>query len=219
MKRAEQRRRTEARILAAARHLFAAVGYDRTTIRAVAAAAEVDAGLVMHYFGSKDALFAQATAETATGATGATGAAEGGATESEAGATDTAESGADAMTRPPTTAEVPPGTPAADVLLASLAERLVDEPEASLAVLRSMLTNADAAGRYRAMAEAQLSPITAAIPAPDADLRSAVLSAIVHGVIIERYLLKLGPLADADPERIIDLLRPCFHTLAATEPR
>ena len=50
--RAEQRRRTEARILTAARQMFADVGYDRTTIRAVAAAVGVDAGLVMHYFGS-----------------------------------------------------------------------------------------------------------------------------------------------------------------------
>src|ERR1700759_2401029 len=58
--RAEQRRRTQARILAAASELFVATGYERTTIRAVAQAAGVDAGLVMHYFGSKQALFEQA---------------------------------------------------------------------------------------------------------------------------------------------------------------
>jgi AcrR family transcriptional regulator len=55
--RAEQRRRTEARILAAAAGVFVADGYERTTIRAVASAAEVDAGLVMHYFGSKQELY------------------------------------------------------------------------------------------------------------------------------------------------------------------
>src|ERR1700733_10879435 len=55
--RAEQRRRTEARILDAASQAFLAVGYERTTIRAVASAAGVDAGLVMHYFGSKQELF------------------------------------------------------------------------------------------------------------------------------------------------------------------
>ncbi|MEO3801148.1 TetR family transcriptional regulator [Nonomuraea sp. B1E8] len=59
LSRAEQRRQTENRILAAARHLFATLGYDRTTIRGVAAAAETDPGLVMRYFGSKDALFAR----------------------------------------------------------------------------------------------------------------------------------------------------------------
>ena len=55
--RAEQRRRTEARILDAATRAFFTAGYDRTTIRAVAAAAGVDAGLVMHYFGSKQQLY------------------------------------------------------------------------------------------------------------------------------------------------------------------
>ena len=55
--RAEQRRRTEARILDAATQAFLAAGYERTTIRAVASAAGVDAGLVMHYFGSKQELF------------------------------------------------------------------------------------------------------------------------------------------------------------------
>src|SRR5436305_13256521 len=55
--RAEQRRRTEARILDAATQVFFSAGYDRTTIRAVASAAGVDAGLVMHYFGSKQELY------------------------------------------------------------------------------------------------------------------------------------------------------------------
>src|ERR1700746_442330 len=55
--RAEQRRRTEARILDAAAQMFLTAGYERTTIRAVASAAGVDAGLVMHYFGSKQELF------------------------------------------------------------------------------------------------------------------------------------------------------------------
>ncbi|WP_433516985.1 TetR/AcrR family transcriptional regulator [Nonomuraea sp. CA-143628] len=57
--RAEQRRQTEARILNAARDLFARSGYDRTTIRAVAAAADTDPGLVMRYFGSKEELFSR----------------------------------------------------------------------------------------------------------------------------------------------------------------
>ena len=57
--RAEQRRRTQERILRAATRLFAEAGYDRTTIRAVATAAETDPSLVMRYFGSKAELFAR----------------------------------------------------------------------------------------------------------------------------------------------------------------
>ncbi|MFJ6011415.1 TetR family transcriptional regulator [Streptomyces sp. NPDC092952] len=58
--RADRRRATEVRILDSARELFAEKGYERTTIRAVAAAASVDPALVMQYFGSKRGLFGQA---------------------------------------------------------------------------------------------------------------------------------------------------------------
>ncbi|MEU8331766.1 TetR family transcriptional regulator [Micromonospora sp. NPDC048839] len=184
--RAQQRRHTEESILTAARQMFAELGYERTTIRAVARAAGVDAGLVMHYYGTKDNLFSRA-----------------------------AELPADDLPA----GDLPGGggEEIVEVLLASLASRLVGEPVASLAVLRSMLTNSDAAERYRAAAEPQLSQITTAIPTEDAELRASLLSAIVHGVIIERYLLRLGRLADASPEEIIELLRPCFQTLATAE--
>ncbi|MBX7554165.1 TetR family transcriptional regulator [Streptomyces sp. NPDC004232] len=58
--RADRRRATEVRILDSARELFAEKGFERTTIRAVAAAASVDPALVMQYFGSKRELFSQA---------------------------------------------------------------------------------------------------------------------------------------------------------------
>ncbi|WP_202876339.1 TetR/AcrR family transcriptional regulator [Kribbella sp. VKM Ac-2566] len=65
--RVEQRRRTETRILTAARQLFGEQGFDRTTIRAIATRAGSDPGLVMRYFGSKEKLFAQAAAIPADG--------------------------------------------------------------------------------------------------------------------------------------------------------
>ena len=51
---------TRAAILAAAREQFAAVGYQAATIRAIAAAAQIDPALVMRYYGSKERLFAAA---------------------------------------------------------------------------------------------------------------------------------------------------------------
>jgi AcrR family transcriptional regulator len=57
----ERRRRSEAAILSAARELFAESGFERTTIRGVAAGAGVDPALVMQYFGSKEGLFAAST--------------------------------------------------------------------------------------------------------------------------------------------------------------
>jgi AcrR family transcriptional regulator len=52
---------TRADILSAARHRFATEGFDRTTLRAIAADVGVDAALVIRYFGSKQDLFATAT--------------------------------------------------------------------------------------------------------------------------------------------------------------
>ncbi|WP_345586262.1 TetR family transcriptional regulator [Streptomyces prasinosporus] len=53
---------TRAKILAAARDRFAADGYERATIRAIARDAEIDPSMVMRYYGSKEGLFAAASA-------------------------------------------------------------------------------------------------------------------------------------------------------------
>jgi AcrR family transcriptional regulator len=50
--------KTRAAIEEAARCLFAERGFERTTVRDIAAAAATDAALVIRYFGSKDELFA-----------------------------------------------------------------------------------------------------------------------------------------------------------------
>ena len=47
-------------ILAAARDRFARSGFERSTIRAIAADAEIDPSMVMRYFGNKNQLFAAA---------------------------------------------------------------------------------------------------------------------------------------------------------------
>lgn len=51
---------TRARILAAAQRQFAEDGYEKVTIRSVAAEAGIDPSLVIRYFGTKDGLFAAA---------------------------------------------------------------------------------------------------------------------------------------------------------------
>lgn len=49
---------TREQILAAARRLFAEQGYEGTTIRGIAAEAEVNPALIHHFFGSKEKVFA-----------------------------------------------------------------------------------------------------------------------------------------------------------------
>ncbi|WP_425276389.1 TetR family transcriptional regulator, partial [Streptomyces carpinensis] len=51
---------TRAAILAAARERFAADGYERATIRAIAKDAKIDPSMVMRYYGNKEGLFAAA---------------------------------------------------------------------------------------------------------------------------------------------------------------
>ena len=51
---------TRDRILAAAKRIFALEGFERTTVRAVAAKAQCNSALVIRYYGSKEGLFAAA---------------------------------------------------------------------------------------------------------------------------------------------------------------
>jgi AcrR family transcriptional regulator len=180
--RAEQRRRTEGRILDAATQAFFAVGYERATIRAVASAAGVDPGLVMHYFGSKQELFRRVI--------------------------DTA---------PVPEVSGAPGQ-AAEQILASIADRLASEPTGSLTLLRSMLTNPEAASLASVAAARYEAQIAQAIPADDASLRAAIIAAITLGVMVSRHLIKSDELATADPAQVISLLRPCLISLAAQPP-
>jgi len=180
--RAEQRRRTQARILDAATQVFFAAGYERATIRAVASAAGVDGGLVMHYFGSKQELFRRVI---------------------------------DAAPLPEISGA--PGQ-ATEQILATLADRLATEPAASLTLLRSMLTNPEAASAVGAGAARYQAQIAQAIPADDASLRAAIISAIILGVTVSRHLIKSDELASADPALVIELLRPCMLSLAARPP-
>jgi len=180
--RAEQRRRTEARILDAASRVFVTAGFERATIRAVASAAGVDAGLVMHYFDSKQELFRRVI---------------------------------DAAPIPEVS-----GAPeqATEQILATLADRLANEPAASLAILRSMLTNPEAASVISEGMARYQAQIAQAIPADDASLRAALISAIILGVTVSRHLIKSDELASADPAQVISLLRPCMLSLAALPP-
>lgn len=175
--RAERRRQTEGRILAAARDQFAERGYDRTTIRAVAAAAGVDPALVMQYFGSKDGLFRQAVHVP------------------------------DEDALPDEPAEF------TELLLAILGVKLGKLPETSLPLLRSAFTHPEAAQRLRAALLQQVGQASAGIRAEDAELRAALVVAVLLGVSIGRHLLELDQLRDASVDDINRILRPSLAAL------
>lgn len=57
----ERSAQTRAAILAAAQRRFATDGYDRATIRAIAADADIDPSMVIRYFGTKEDLYTAAS--------------------------------------------------------------------------------------------------------------------------------------------------------------
>ncbi|MER6144877.1 TetR family transcriptional regulator [Streptomyces sparsogenes] len=225
--RAERRRNTERRILAAARELFAERGFERTTIRAVASAAEVDPALVMQYFGSKQQLFSRAVQISVPG------------TDTDAG-TDT-RTGTDTGRGTGTEDRSRTGGPEAltDSLLTSLGMKIGGLPEASLAMLRSMLTHPEATEAARAALDRQITEIAAAMPAgreaampagreagretrheagrqaEDARLHAALAVATMVGVTIGHQLLGIDDLRRATPEEIAAALRPALRALVA----
>ena len=103
-------------------------------------------------------------------------------------------------------------------ILARLAGSLASEPVQSLALLRSMLTHPDAAQAMREGAARYQAQISRPIAADDAELRAALVGAVMLGVIVSRHLLRTGALSDASPGHVIDLLRPCLRSLTRAGP-
>ena len=81
-----------------------------------------------------------------------------------------------------------------------------------------MLTNPEAASIISEGMARYQAQIAQAIPADDAGLRAALISAVILGVTVSRHLIKSDELASADPAQVISLLRPCLLSLAAQPP-
>lgn len=183
--RTDRRRATEARILDSARELFAAKGFDRTTIRAVAASAGIDPALVMQHFGSKRGLFTQAVqAPPAPQASG-----DGEVLLDHLLATLGVKLGG-----------MPDGT------LAMLRSMLTDPAAADHA--RETL------GRQITGIGDALPADGDDRDGNDAALRAALIVTTMVGVTIGHQLLGLDALRGASADRIADLLRPALDALA-----
>ena len=172
---------TREAILTAARNGFAELGYDRATIRGVAATAGVDPALVIHYFGSKEALFGAALELPVRPAEiFARGAAAG---PDQLGAT---------IVRTFLEAWEPPETRV----------RL-------MAMLRSAMTNDAAMAMIRDLLVREVfGPITQALGVPDAQLRATLVGSQFVGLAIMRYIARLEPLASASVDELVAAVGP-----------
>jgi len=183
---------TREAILAAARVRFGDLGYDRTTIRGIAADAGVDAALVHHFYGTKDQLFAAAMRLPV----------------------NPREVLAEALAPGSRGQEQSLGE---HLLRTVLGVWEVAEIRSTfLGLLRSAPTSEQAVVMLREfLAGAILGPLTAAAiqAAPGADgkdagYRAALVASQVLGLGLTRYVLEVEPLAQANSEDLIAAIAP-----------
>jgi AcrR family transcriptional regulator len=175
---------TRERIAEAARHLFAERGFDRTSVRAVAAEAGVDPALVHHYFGTKQRLFIEAV-DFPIDAAAAIG------TLSAGGVDDAGNR----LVR----------------FALRLWDDPVVLPRL-LGVLRSAVTDPEAArmlGRlFTRQGPVQL---VRALGADQPDLRAELVGTQLVGLAVARHVLRVEPLASADHETIVAAIGPTMQ--------
>jgi AcrR family transcriptional regulator len=173
---------TRSSILDAARRTFAEKGFDKASIRAIAGDAGVDPALVHHYFGTKEKLFLAS------------------------------------MNAPINPGELIPQALAGP--RAQAGERLIrlvltvwDSPAgtAALAMFRSALSNEWTARLLREFVITQIlrRAVGDLVTDPaEAPLRASLVATQIAGILLGRYVLKIDPLAGADPEVIVAAIGP-----------
>ena len=171
-------------IAEAARSQFAGLGYDRATIRAIAAEAGVDPALVVHFFGSKRDLFAAAMAPPF----------------------DPAEVMPRVLTGPRSQlgrrlAEFAVGQleqPEAQRVITGVVRAAASEPQAA-AMVRDLV------------AERVVSAIAERVPGPDARLRANLVASQVIGLVMARYVIRVEPLASLPREELVRAIAPTLQ--------
>lgn len=169
-------------ILEAARASFADVGYDASTIRRIAASAGVDPSLVIHYFGTKQDLFAASVELPISPVAMIERVFVGGAAE---------------------------GTIAEN--LTTVFFEIWERPESRQPLL-GQLRVAFSTGQPPPMGEfvvdAVISRIGEFVQGPDADLRIELAASHLVGVAVLRYVVRLEPLASAPVDELVAAIAP-----------
>ncbi|WP_241385172.1 TetR/AcrR family transcriptional regulator [Rhodococcus sp. CH91] len=172
------------RILACARESFAANGFDRTTMRAVAAAAEVDAALVHHYFGNKTRLFTEAIALPVDPR--------------------------DVLAPVYTASDEDLGRALATALLGVWDS---EHRDAAVAMFRAQIAAGDSGLIRTFLLEVALEPMLDRIdrPAGTGRLRAELVATQMTGIMLVRYILGFEPLASLSSEQLVDIVAPTLQ--------
>jgi AcrR family transcriptional regulator len=191
---------TREAILAAALARFGELGYDRTTIRGIAADAGVDAALVHHFYGTKDQLFVAAMrlplnprdlVEAAlAGDAGPAG---------QAGAAGQAG---------------PAGEGRGEHIIRTVlsAWDIAEMRAAFFGLLRSATTSPQAAAMLREFATdailGRIAEVAGRTGGGDAEYRAALVASQVLGLALTRYVLELGALSSASTDQLAAAIGP-----------
>jgi AcrR family transcriptional regulator len=175
---------TREAILAVARRRFATRGYDATSLRSIATEAKVDPALLIHYFGTKEGLFAAATG-LPTGLSELFG----------------------SLPELPLQESV-------QVLVRTYLQIVDSDKSrnAILALVRSAVSNEKAAATLREFLTAELLSIVARLTShPDAHLRASLIAAQLIGIATLRHVIRVEPLVRASPDEIVSLVTPIIE--------
>ena len=174
---------TRAAILEAARGLFAERGYEGTTVRDLAAVAEVDPKLVLHYFGSKEGVFRSAVSFPFDPAEALPGL-----------IADGLEGLGERLVRFfLETLDAPEGRP-------------------SLALIRSAITNESATALLREFVQREvLARVGAATSLDQPQARATLAGSQLVGLAVVRYIVKVPPIHQAPPAAVAGWVGPTLQ--------
>lgn len=180
---------TREAILAAARRQFAEQGYDRTSLRSIAAEAGVDPTLVTHFHGSKQRLFVEV-----------------------------AELPFDAGLVLPRLLQgdrTRIGERLADLMLGVLES--AEGRSRIISLVRAAASEEQAARMVRELVTRELlMRVATGLGADQPELRAALCGSQIVGMVMARHVVGLEPLAQASPERLRDAVAPVLqHYLTA----
>lgn len=180
---------TREAILSAARRQFAEVGYDRTSLRSIAAEAGVDPTLVTHFHGSKQRLFVEV-----------------------------AELPFDPSEVLPGLLSGDPGAVGRRLATLVVGVLDSEEGRRRLtSLVRAAASEEEAARMVRDLVTRELlARIAAGIGADQPDLRAALCGSQIVGMVMARHVVGLAPLQGATSEQLLAVLTPVLqHYLTA----
>nr|WP_232433669.1 TetR family transcriptional regulator [Rhodococcus sp. AW25M09] len=171
-------------ILASARGLFAQHGFDKTSVRAIAADAGVDSALIHHYFGTKRDLFVASIALPIDPSD----------TLRQVLSVDTDDLGRALLT-------------------GVLGVWESENSDAVIAAFRTMISSGDPALLRTFLMQVVLRDIATRVddPAGSALERVNLVAAQMSGLLLSRHILKLEPLASMPAERVVDWVAPTLQ--------